>query len=315
MRSSFPIWCGEFAAQRCGVSRHHHQRRVVRGFVRTGPAFFHGGVPLGGKSPGVRPLRKHRHFRVHRSVWTHHRGVSHLYADRPCRPRFRLASRRPFTAGTEMSLPTAVCIISRCCACTAFLAPKGLNPTLSRPLPSNTERTLLMLDEIRVRVRGVDDQVAELTGASLTSSRMTAELQELEAKMGQPDFWNDARAAAGVGRRKATIGARAPAVARHRSEAGRPGRRCSSWRRKAATPGSRQELTSELDQFEPRSGRPPGRAAPLRRARPEQCHCRDSSRSGRNRIPGLGADAAAHVRPMGGEQKVQGGNAGSSSGR
>jgi peptide chain release factor 2 len=34
---------------------------------------------------------------------------------------------------------------------------------------------------------------------------MTAELQELEAKMGQPDFWSDARAAAGVSRRKAKL--------------------------------------------------------------------------------------------------------------
>src|SRR5512134_439726 len=34
---------------------------------------------------------------------------------------------------------------------------------------------------------------------------MTAELQELEAKMGQPDFWNDARAAAAVSRKKVTL--------------------------------------------------------------------------------------------------------------
>ncbi len=34
---------------------------------------------------------------------------------------------------------------------------------------------------------------------------MTADLQELEAQMAQPNFWNDARAAAAVSRKKATI--------------------------------------------------------------------------------------------------------------
>ena len=34
---------------------------------------------------------------------------------------------------------------------------------------------------------------------------MTSDLQELEAQMGQPHFWNDARAAAVVSRKKATI--------------------------------------------------------------------------------------------------------------
>ena len=42
-------------------------------------------------------------------------------------------------------------------------------------------------------------------GGIFDLARMTAELQELEAKMGQPDFWNDARAAAGVSRRKAKL--------------------------------------------------------------------------------------------------------------
>ena len=42
-------------------------------------------------------------------------------------------------------------------------------------------------------------------GGIFDLSRMTAELQELEAKMGQPDFWSDARAAAGVSRRKAKL--------------------------------------------------------------------------------------------------------------
>ena len=34
---------------------------------------------------------------------------------------------------------------------------------------------------------------------------MTSQLQELEAQMGQPHFWNDARAAAAVSRKKTTI--------------------------------------------------------------------------------------------------------------
>ena len=42
-------------------------------------------------------------------------------------------------------------------------------------------------------------------GGIFDHSRMTAELQELEAKMGQPGFWSDARAAAGVSRRKVKL--------------------------------------------------------------------------------------------------------------
>ena len=42
-------------------------------------------------------------------------------------------------------------------------------------------------------------------GGIFDLSRMTAELQELEAKMGQPNFWSDARAAAGVSRRKVRL--------------------------------------------------------------------------------------------------------------
>jgi peptide chain release factor 2 len=43
------------------------------------------------------------------------------------------------------------------------------------------------------------------SGGIFDLSRMTAELQELEAKMGQPGFWSDARAAAGVSRRKVKL--------------------------------------------------------------------------------------------------------------
>ncbi len=42
-------------------------------------------------------------------------------------------------------------------------------------------------------------------GGIFDFAHMTADLQELEAQMGQPHFWNDARAAAVVSRKKATI--------------------------------------------------------------------------------------------------------------
>ncbi|HSA65772.1 MAG TPA: peptide chain release factor 2 [Nitrospira sp.] len=106
-----------------------------------------------------------------------------------------------------------------------------------------------MLDEIRLRVRSVDEQVAELRG-HLDLSRITAEVQELEAKMGQPDFWSDAHAAAGISRRKAKLE-----------------RELEQWRDIEAKLGDvtallelaqesgdaelERELASELDQFEP----------------------------------------------------------------
>ncbi len=42
-------------------------------------------------------------------------------------------------------------------------------------------------------------------GGIFDLARMTADLQELEAQMVQPNFWNDARAAAAVSRKKATF--------------------------------------------------------------------------------------------------------------
>ncbi|MDH4086578.1 MAG: peptide chain release factor 2 [Nitrospira sp.] len=61
-----------------------------------------------------------------------------------------------------------------------------------------------MIEEVVVRVRSLAEQVSELRG-HLDFAHMTADLQELEAQMGQPHFWNDARAAAAVSRKKATI--------------------------------------------------------------------------------------------------------------
>jgi peptide chain release factor 2 len=42
-------------------------------------------------------------------------------------------------------------------------------------------------------------------GGIFDFAHMTADLQELEAQMGQPHFWNDARSAAAVSRKKSTI--------------------------------------------------------------------------------------------------------------
>ncbi|MGQ0666628.1 MAG: peptide chain release factor 2 [Nitrospiraceae bacterium] len=61
-----------------------------------------------------------------------------------------------------------------------------------------------MLDEVQVRVRAIGEQVSELRG-HLDLARMASDLRELETQMGQPNFWNDARAAAAVSRKKATI--------------------------------------------------------------------------------------------------------------
>jgi peptide chain release factor 2 len=88
-------------------------------------------------------------------------------------------------------------------------------------------------------------------GGIFDLSRMTAQLEELEAKMGQADFWNDARAAAGVSRHKVRLE-----------------RELQLWRdieaklsdvttllelaQETGDAGLERELASELDQFEPR---------------------------------------------------------------
>jgi peptide chain release factor 2 len=87
-------------------------------------------------------------------------------------------------------------------------------------------------------------------GGIFDLSRMTAELLELEAKMGQVNFWSDARAAAGVSRRKVRLE-----------------RELQQWRdietklsditallelaQESGDAALERELASELDQFEP----------------------------------------------------------------
>ncbi|MCP9454966.1 MAG: peptide chain release factor 2 [Nitrospira sp.] len=61
-----------------------------------------------------------------------------------------------------------------------------------------------MLDEFHMRARTVGEQIAELRG-HLDLARMTADLQELEARMSEAGFWNDPRKAATVSRKKSII--------------------------------------------------------------------------------------------------------------
>ena len=88
-------------------------------------------------------------------------------------------------------------------------------------------------------------------GGIFDFAHMTANLQELEAQMGQPNFWNDSRTAAAVSRKKATIE-----------------RELQQWRdieskmsdldalldlaRESSDAELETELTSELNQLEPR---------------------------------------------------------------
>jgi len=88
-------------------------------------------------------------------------------------------------------------------------------------------------------------------GGIFDLARMTADLEELEAKMGQPNFWSDTRTAAAVSRKKATIE-----------------RELETWRdieaklgdvnallelaTESGDAGLERELTDELGQLEPR---------------------------------------------------------------
>ena len=88
------------------------------------------------------------------------------------------------------------------------------------------------------------------SGGIFDLARMTADLQELEAKIGQPDFWSDARTAAGVSRKKVKLE-----------------RELQQWHdieaklsdvttlldlaQESGNTGLERELTAELDQFEP----------------------------------------------------------------
>ncbi|MGQ0810919.1 MAG: peptide chain release factor 2 [Nitrospiraceae bacterium] len=61
-----------------------------------------------------------------------------------------------------------------------------------------------MLDDTRIRVRTIGEQVSELRG-HLDLPHLTAELTQLEETTAQPDFWNDAQKAARISRKKAAL--------------------------------------------------------------------------------------------------------------
>jgi peptide chain release factor 2 len=88
-------------------------------------------------------------------------------------------------------------------------------------------------------------------GGIFDFARMTSDLGELEAQMAQPDFWSDARAAAAVSRRKATL---ERDLQQWRDIEGKLGdiEALLELARESDDASLEQELTSELNALEPR---------------------------------------------------------------
>ncbi|HMS83928.1 MAG TPA: peptide chain release factor 2 [Nitrospira sp.] len=107
-----------------------------------------------------------------------------------------------------------------------------------------------MLEEVDARVRVLADQVSELRG-HLDFAHMTSELQELEAQMGQPHFWNDTRTAAAVSRKKTTIERELHQWRELETKMGDVGA-LLELARESGDAGLEMELTAELSQLEPR---------------------------------------------------------------
>lgn len=80
---------------------------------------------------------------------------------------------------------------------------------------------------------------------------MTSQLQELEAQMGQPHFWNDARAAAAVSRKKTTIERELQQWQELETKMGDIGA-LLELARESGDAGLEMELTAELSRLEPR---------------------------------------------------------------
>jgi peptide chain release factor 2 len=80
---------------------------------------------------------------------------------------------------------------------------------------------------------------------------MSADLQELEAQMGQPHFWNDARAAAAVSRKKATIERELHQWHEIETKLSDLGA-LMELAHESGDAGLERELTAELNQLEPR---------------------------------------------------------------
>ncbi|WP_413935481.1 peptide chain release factor 2 [Nitrospira sp. BLG_1] len=107
-----------------------------------------------------------------------------------------------------------------------------------------------MLEEVEGRVHALADQVSELRG-HLDFAHMTSQLQELEAQMGQPHFWNDARAAAAVSRKKTTIERELRQWQELETKMGDIGA-LLELARESGDAGLEMELTTELSRLEPR---------------------------------------------------------------
>jgi peptide chain release factor 2 len=88
-------------------------------------------------------------------------------------------------------------------------------------------------------------------GGIFDFARMTSDLHELEAQMSQPRFWNDARAAAVVSRKKATL---ERDLRQWREIEGKLGdlEALLELAQESGDPALEQELAAELNQLEPR---------------------------------------------------------------
>ena len=80
---------------------------------------------------------------------------------------------------------------------------------------------------------------------------MTSQLQELEAQMGQPHFWNDARSAAAVSRKKTTIERELQQWQELETKMGDIGA-LLELARESGDAGLEMELTAEMSRLEPR---------------------------------------------------------------
>jgi peptide chain release factor 2 len=88
-------------------------------------------------------------------------------------------------------------------------------------------------------------------GGIFDFAHMTSDLQELEAQMGQPHFWNDARAAAMVSRKKATIERDLQRWREIEAKMGDVGA-LLELAHESDDPSLETELAGELNQLEPR---------------------------------------------------------------
>ncbi|MGE0644572.1 MAG: peptide chain release factor 2 [Nitrospira sp.] len=107
-----------------------------------------------------------------------------------------------------------------------------------------------MLEDVEVRVRALAVQVSELRG-HFDFAQMTADLEELEAQMGQPNFWSNTRTAAVVSRRKSTIERELQQWRDIESKMGDLGA-LLELAYESRDPGLESELVEELNQLEPR---------------------------------------------------------------